>query len=121
MTRSNVRSGHPKLLIDNVYPALDGGRYPVKRVEGDVAPGEKVKFFTKLSPNQAFPAKVSIFEPSRKMVLTGGMPLGLFKSERTHTLTANAEWHHDFPYNRGLQWTTASAVRREHPGSDREL
>jgi len=36
---------------------------------------------------QAFPVKVTAFEPGRKMVLTGGMPLGLFKSERTHTLT----------------------------------
>jgi hypothetical protein len=30
--------------------------------------------------------KVTGFEPNRKLVLTGGLPLGLFKSERTHTL-----------------------------------
>jgi uncharacterized protein YndB with AHSA1/START domain len=60
-------------------PAMD-------HIEGRLALGETVKFFTKLSA-QAFPVKVTAFEPGRKMVLTGGMPLGLFKSERTHTLT----------------------------------
>ncbi|WP_420641048.1 SRPBCC family protein [Candidatus Leptofilum sp.] len=57
------------------------------RVEGRLALGEKVKFFTKFSPEQAFAVKVTGFEPGKKMVLTGGMPFGLFKSERTHTLT----------------------------------
>lgn len=60
-------------------PAMD-------HIEGKLALGETVKFFTKLS-DQAFPVKVTAFEPGRKMVLTGGMPFGLFKSERTHTLT----------------------------------
>jgi hypothetical protein len=59
-------------------------------IEGKLALGEMVKFFTKLSV-QAFPVKVTAFEPNRKIVLTGGMPLGLFKSERTHTLTANKD------------------------------
>ena len=67
-------SGYP-----NWDPAMD-------HIEGRIAPGEAVKFFTKLSP-QAFPVKVTTFEPNKKMVLTGGMPLGLFKSERIHTLT----------------------------------
>ena len=30
------------------------------------------------------------------MVLTGGMPLGLFKSERTHTLAPTPEGHTSF-------------------------
>jgi len=60
-------------------PAMD-------HIEGKLALGETVKFFTKLS-DQAFPVKVAAFEPGVKMVLTGGMPFGLFKSERTHTLS----------------------------------
>ncbi|MGD9049151.1 MAG: SRPBCC domain-containing protein [Anaerolineae bacterium] len=70
------------------YPDWEPG---TDRVEGEIALGQQVKFFTKLNPNQAFPAKVTIFEPGRRMVLTGGMPLGLFKAERTHTLTENAD------------------------------
>ena len=44
----------------------------------------------KLSPGRAFPVKVSAFEPPNRMVWTGGMPLGLFKGERTYTLTPKA-------------------------------
>jgi len=73
------------ILVDATsYPAWDPG---MVRVEGRLALGEKVKFFTKFSPDQAFAVKVTAFEPGKKMVLTGGLPLGLFKSERTHTLT----------------------------------
>ena len=70
------------------YPAWDPG---MDRIEGRIAPGEKVKFFIKISPDQAFAVKVTAYEPGKKMVFTGGMPLGLFKSERTHTLTENAD------------------------------
>lgn len=69
------------------YPSWD---VSMDHIEGKLVLGETVKFFTKLSA-QAFPVKVTAFEPSRKMVLTGGMPLGLFKSERTHTLTTNKD------------------------------
>ena len=76
------------ILTDaKAYPSWD---LSMDHIEGKIALGETVKFFTKLSA-QAFPVKVTAFEPGRKMVLTGGMPLGLFKSERTHTLTANKD------------------------------
>ncbi len=76
------------ILTDSkAYPSWD---VSMDHIEGKLALGETVKFFTKLSA-QAFPVKVTAFEPGRKMVLTGGMPLGLFKSERTHTLTANKD------------------------------
>ncbi len=82
---------------------IDGASYPewdpnMLRVEGALKLGEKVSFFTKLSPERAFPAKVTLVDAPNKMVLTGGMPLGLFKSERTHTLTATADG--------GTQFTT---------------
>lgn len=82
--------------VEKVWGILnDANNYPtwdlsMDRIEGKLALGETVKFFTKLSA-QAFPVKVTAFESNRKMVLTGGMPLGLFKSERTHTLTANKD------------------------------
>ena len=79
---------------DTIWQILtDTSGYPdwdktMNRIEGKLALGEKVTFHTKLS-SQAFPVRVTTFEPGRKMILTGGMPLGLFKSERTHTLTPN--------------------------------
>lgn len=82
--------------VEKVWSILnDANNYPtwdlsMDHIKGKLALGETVKFFTKLSA-QAFPVKVTAFESNRKMVLTGGMPLGLFKSERTHTLTANKD------------------------------
>lgn len=65
------------------YPEWDES---IERIEGKMEFGEKVTFLTKVS-SQAFPVKVTVFEPGDKIVFTGGMPLGLFKSERTHKLT----------------------------------
>ncbi len=59
----------------------------MERIEGAFALGEKITFHTKLS-DRAFPVKVTTFEPGAKLVLTGGMPLGLFKGQRTFTLTS---------------------------------
>lgn len=73
-----------QILIDvSGYPAWDKS---MDHIEGQLTLGEKVKFFTRLS-DQAFPVTVTAFEPARRLVLTGGLPLGLFKSERTHSLT----------------------------------
>jgi hypothetical protein len=69
----------------------DAERYPswnttVDRVEGRIGPGEKIKLYVKLSPGRAFPVTVTEFVPPNKMIWSGGMPLGLFKGERTFSL-----------------------------------
>jgi hypothetical protein len=69
----------------------DGAHYPewdpyAEKIEGKIAAGEQIKAFSKLSPGRAFPVKVSVFEPNKKMSWSSGMPLGLFKGERTFTL-----------------------------------
>lgn len=56
------------------------------RIEGKIAPGEKIAVFSKLSPGRAFPVTVTEFVPGRKMTWTGGLPLGLFKGVRTFRL-----------------------------------
>ena len=66
------------------YPQWDPG---VERIEGRIAPGEKVTAYSKLSPGRGFPATVSEFEPQRRMTWSSGMPLGLFKGVRTFTLS----------------------------------
>jgi hypothetical protein len=70
------------------YPLWDPG---VDRIEGTIAPGEQITAYTKPSPNRAFPAKVTEFVPGRRMVWSGGMPLGLFKGVRTFTLEPAAD------------------------------
>ena len=66
------------------WPAWDSG---VTAVEGRIAEGEKVTVRTEVSPGRAFPVTVTALEAPRRMVFTGGMPLGLFRGERTYTLT----------------------------------
>ena len=70
----------------------DAASYPawnttVDRIEGRIAPGDKLKVHVRNNPSRAFPVKVTEFTPPQRMVWTGGMPLGLFKGERTFTLT----------------------------------
>lgn len=67
----------------SAYPEWDPS---ADRIEGKIAPGETIKAYTKLAPGRAFPAKINVFEPGKKMVWTGGMPLGLFTGVRTFTL-----------------------------------
>lgn len=69
----------------------DGPGYPswnptVKRVEGEIAPGKKVKVYPTINPDRAFPVKVTHFQVTRAMTWTGGMPLGLLKGVRTFDL-----------------------------------
>jgi hypothetical protein len=68
------------------YSRWDSG---VIRVEGTIAPGNTIKVFSAVSPNRAFPVKVSEFQPARLMRWSGGMPFGLFKGVRTFRLTPN--------------------------------
>jgi hypothetical protein len=58
----------------------------VERVEGRIAPGERIKVVSEANPGRAFPVRVSEFAPPRRMTWTGGMPLGLFKGVRTFSL-----------------------------------
>ncbi len=70
----------------------DVARYPswnttVTQVDGAVALGAKITVHAKIAPDQAFPVKVTALEAPRKMVWTGGAPIGfLFKGERTFLL-----------------------------------
>lgn len=66
----------------------EGDAYPewdpyCEKIEGRIAPGETIRAFTKLSPGRAFPVKVAEFQPTSRMVWVGGMPLGLFRGERS--------------------------------------
>ena len=58
----------------------------IDRVEGKAAPGEKITLYTKANPRRAFPLRVVEFDPPSGMVWRGGMPLGLFRGERTYEL-----------------------------------
>ena len=65
------------------WPEWDSG---VAQVEGRAEKGSKLKLTTEADPGKAWPLKVAEVDPPRRMVFTGGMPLGLFKGERAYVL-----------------------------------
>ena len=89
--RSNIKASPQnvwRVLTDGEsFPRWDSG---IERFEGKIAPGATVKLYVKVNPGRAFPLKVTEFNPNRKMVFSGGMPLGLFKGVRTYTLEPDA-------------------------------
>lgn len=78
-----------KLLTD----AQDFPRWntTVDRVEGNISPDQTIKVIVKVNPGRAFPVKVTEFQPGKRMVWSGGMPLGLFKGVRSYDLTPSAD------------------------------
>lgn len=67
--------------------ALESGGLGVLRLDGTIAPGARLKVWSEASPNRAFALRVAELAPHRRMVWSGGMPLGLFTGVRTFTLT----------------------------------
>lgn len=61
------------------WPSWDSG---IERVEGRIAPGEKITIRSEAAPGRAFPVKVTKYEPPTRLQLSGGMPLGLFRGVR---------------------------------------
>ena len=73
-----------RILTD--APGYPGWNTTVSRVDGHIALGEKVTVHAKVAPGRAFPVKVVAFDAPKRMVWSGGMPLGLFKGERIFAL-----------------------------------
>ena len=66
------------------YTAWDSG---IAKVEGHIAMGSTLKVYSKISPNRAFPVKVTL-EDGYRMTWTGGVPIpGVFKGVRVFKLT----------------------------------
>ena len=69
----------------------DAQRYPawnpsVISLRGRIAPGETIELVSKVNPKRTFALEVSRMDPSREMVWSSGMPLGLFRGVRTFAL-----------------------------------
>jgi uncharacterized protein YndB with AHSA1/START domain len=64
----------------------------IKRLDGTVALGEKLRAHVLLHGGKLQPVgvRVTAFEPPRRMVWTGGLPLGLFTGRRTFTIAPRA-------------------------------
>lgn len=93
----------------------------VERIDGTISPGNKLKVFTAASPGRAFPLTVSHFEPPKRMVWSGGMPLGLFKGERTYQLTAIGGGKTEFAMREAFTGVLAPMITKSIPDLQRRL
>jgi hypothetical protein len=94
----------------------------IQKVDGKVALGETVTVHAKINPGRAFPVKVAEFQPPRRMVWTGGMPLGLFKGERTFALAKAANGEVEFSmreeYTGLMAWLIERSIADLQPAFD---
>lgn len=106
---------------DAIWEVLtDGGGYPswnpsVARVEGRIALGERIKVFTKATPGRAFPVRVKEFVAGERMTWVGGMPLGLFKGQRTFTLAPQGDGATEFTMREVFSGPLGGLVGRSMP------
>jgi hypothetical protein len=96
----------------SAYPDWDSG---VERIEGRIAPGEKIKVFSEMNPGRGFPVKITEFEPVRRMTWTGGMPPGLFKGVRTFTLDPGPDSTTRFEMRETFSGPLLPLMRRSMP------
>jgi hypothetical protein len=81
------------LADGDAWPSWGSG---VGRVEGQIAPGEKITIRSEAAPTRAFPVKVTQYEPPARLQFSGGMPLGLFRGVRTFGLSAEGNGQTSF-------------------------
>lgn len=98
----------------------DAAEYPawnstVVRVEGNIVLGEKIKVFAKISPDRAFPVEVSELTADKKMVWSGGMPLGLFKGVREFVLSPQGDGSVDFSMKENFSGLMAPVIGSTMP------
>ena len=63
------------------------GNFGLRRIEGTIAPGARLRVWSAVNPGRGFARRVTEFVPPARMVWEGGMPLGLFRGTRRFTLT----------------------------------
>ena len=106
---------------DRIWALLtDAPGYPkwnntVDKIDGRIADGQSITVHAKINPGRAFPVTVSEFAPSRRMVWSGGMPLGLFKGARTYTLAAKANGEVEFSMREEFTGLLAPLITRSIP------
>jgi uncharacterized protein YndB with AHSA1/START domain len=78
--------------VERVWALLaDASSYPawnraVVSIEGPITEGATISLVSIVNPKRAFKLKVTEMTPPVRMVWSDGMPLGLFKGERTYRL-----------------------------------
>ena len=98
------------LLDTGGWPALDSS---IDRVDGRPALGATLTVHVKVG--RAFPLKVVDFEANQRMVLVGGLPLGLFRGQRTYTVTSEGDGTVKFAMREAYSGLLAPLITKSIP------
>ncbi|MFI5283566.1 MAG: SRPBCC family protein [Candidatus Dormibacterales bacterium] len=72
------------LLVD--APGYKRWNPSVVTIDGSIEAGRTIKLVSAVNPGRTFVLKVTAMDPPRRMVWSGGMPLGLFTGTRTFAI-----------------------------------
>jgi hypothetical protein len=90
--------------------------------DGKIALGERVTIHPKINPGRAFPVNVAEFVSAQRTIWMGGMPLGLFRGERTFTLKPTSIGEVEFSmreqYTGLLAWLIGRSIPNLEPAFD---
>jgi len=107
-------------LPETIWDILvDGNKWmqwntTIVKIEGKIALYEKVTVYSKISPEQAFPIKVSEFIPYKRMVWTGGIPF-LFNGNRTFSLSQQLNGNVEFSMRESFSGLLAPLISKSIP------
>ena len=98
----------------------DAGGYPnwnstVNRIDGPIEHGARITVHARVPSERAFPLTVSSFQPTRSMVWSSGMPLGLFTGQRTFSLSGTADGRTQFEMKEQFSGLLAPLIGRAIP------
>jgi hypothetical protein len=119
--RSFAASASIRATPERIWSILtDAARYPewnrtVTKVDGSIAAGRRIALHVTLNPGRAFPVNVATFDPPRRMVWRGGMPLGLFVGERVFTLMPKPDGAVEFSMRETFTGLLAPLIGRTLP------
>jgi hypothetical protein len=98
----------------------DAAQYPgwnntISKIDGRIAAGERITVHAKENSGRAFPLNVAEFTPAKRMVWSGGMPLGLFKGKRTFTISPEPNGQVEFSMREKFTGLLSPLIARAIP------
>ena len=86
----------------------------ILKLEGEFKLGGRLTFLTKVAPKQPFKVVVKEFAKNH-MILTGGMPLGLFRGNRSFRVTALSDGRTKFETHEVFSGPLVGLMRKVMP------
>jgi len=65
-------------------------------IQGPIREGDTIKLVSTVSPKRTFNLRVTQMQAPSRMAWSDGMPLGLFRGERTFSITGNGDGRSEF-------------------------